>query len=88
LRWSCLESKEATPSLQTEPLAQRRDGACGQAIHCAGGGLGLAARAEWPVVDATITMADAIGVVNKGFHMVVCRLFVIFALCLLRCFSP
>ena len=32
----------------------------------------MVARAEWPVVDATITIADAIGVVNKGFHMVVC----------------
>ena len=64
--------------MQTEPLAQRRDGACGQAIHCAGGGLGLAARAEWPVVDATITIAAAIGLV-KGCNMVVCDLRVCFA---------
>jgi len=64
-----LESNEATPCLQTEPFAHRRDGACGQAIHCAGGGLGLLARAEWPVAETTIRIAAAMGVA-KGFNMV------------------
>lgn len=56
--------------MQTEPFAQWRDGTCGQAIHCAGGGLGLAARAEWPVANPAMRIADAIGVVKGCIVMV------------------
>ena len=60
------------PSLQMEPLAQWRDGACGHAIHCDGGALGLflaAMSVERPVPDIIVRIAAAMGALS-GFSMI------------------
>lgn len=61
------------PSLQMEPLAQWRDGACGHAIHCDGGA--LAASVERPVPDIIVRIAAAMGALSCFSMINLCRLF-------------